>query len=163
MDSHEGFFVGGFTFALVIATILLWRATNRLWEAAAQETLDMQESIQLARNEFNSTHRPKIRSKHIWLVEDIKVGRPILLNFILVNRVIPDATLGAIGFRLDVVRKGQPLPTVPHIPANIQGSGQQLVSGLNLTFPNVVGRALSSDEHLSLWNGFADLFCIGFI
>lgn len=36
MDSHEGFFVGGFTFALVIATILLWLSTERLWKAGKE-------------------------------------------------------------------------------------------------------------------------------
>ncbi len=59
MDSHEGFFVGGFTFALVVATILLWRATNNLYEAgerqmeliaanAAQQAIDTKESIAAA-------------------------------------------------------------------------------------------------------------------
>ncbi len=37
MDSHEGFFVGGFTFALVIATVLLWRSTNSLYEAGERQ------------------------------------------------------------------------------------------------------------------------------
>lgn len=43
MDSHEGFFVGGFTFALVFATVLLWRATNNLYDAGERQ-------IRLTRN-----------------------------------------------------------------------------------------------------------------
>src|ERR1700719_2258457 len=34
MDENEGFFVGLFTGLLFVATVLLWRATNALWDAS---------------------------------------------------------------------------------------------------------------------------------
>jgi hypothetical protein len=37
MDRHEGFFVGGFTFALFAATIALWRSTSSLWDAGERQ------------------------------------------------------------------------------------------------------------------------------
>lgn len=37
MDSHEGFFVGLFTFCLFIATLFLWNSTNKLWQGGEQQ------------------------------------------------------------------------------------------------------------------------------
>jgi hypothetical protein len=37
LDSHEGFFVGIFTFCLFIATLFLWGSTNKLWQASEDQ------------------------------------------------------------------------------------------------------------------------------
>ena len=37
MDENEGFFVGLFTGLLFVATVLLWRATNALWDAGEKQ------------------------------------------------------------------------------------------------------------------------------
>ncbi len=44
MDENEGFFVGIFTFLLVVATILLWRSTNALWDAGERQLTHLQDS-----------------------------------------------------------------------------------------------------------------------
>jgi hypothetical protein len=74
MDAHEGFFVGLFTFMLFIATALLWRATNDLWDAgerqlrttrsvAAVHARNTQHQIRLARDEFVAAHRPEFAAQ----------------------------------------------------------------------------------------------------
>lgn len=78
MDSHEGFFVGGFTGALVVATILLWRATNALWEAgerqiahfertAERQAADMEASISAAEKANEIARSTLVASKRAWI------------------------------------------------------------------------------------------------
>jgi hypothetical protein len=70
-DDNDKVIVAVFTIGLAISTIGLWSATIRLWEAgerqmelikenAAKQSRDTAASINLARAEFISTHRPKL-------------------------------------------------------------------------------------------------------
>lgn len=84
MDAHEGFFVGGFTLALFLATILLWLAGERqmelIAENSAKQSRDMQASIdvadrsavaaqksaEIAERALNSTERAFVFMKNIY-------------------------------------------------------------------------------------------------
>jgi hypothetical protein len=61
MDEHEGFFVGVFTGLLFAATVLLWRATNALWDAGERQIrmtrITSQQQIQEMRQSNLSTRR----------------------------------------------------------------------------------------------------------
>lgn len=48
MDEHEGFFVAGFTALLFVATVLLWRATNRAIQTAEKTTLTIESAYVFA-------------------------------------------------------------------------------------------------------------------
>ena len=48
MDHNEGFFVGGFTLALFLATVFLWRSTYDLWEAGERQIAIAQASAKVA-------------------------------------------------------------------------------------------------------------------
>jgi hypothetical protein len=50
-----------------IATAFIAGFTYTLWKATTGTLKATQDSIQLARDEFLSTHRPEMRLKHIWL------------------------------------------------------------------------------------------------
>ncbi|MCX7364015.1 MAG: hypothetical protein NTV97_19530 [Alphaproteobacteria bacterium] len=94
MDHHEGFFVGGFTFFLFLSTTLLWRSTERLWEAGERQAALTRDSINLAREEFNATHRPRIGIRG---VHTLTVDREGFLGFVYVNRGIGTAKITRIG------------------------------------------------------------------
>src|SRR5258708_1983324 len=52
-----------FTCFLFVSTVGLWGATILLYFAGKRQ-------LELARDEFDSSHRPAIRFKHIWLTTD---------------------------------------------------------------------------------------------
>jgi hypothetical protein len=60
VDDNEGFFVAFVTFLLALSTYRVWRSTEKLWETT-------RDSVTLARNEFISSQRPKLRVRNIYL------------------------------------------------------------------------------------------------
>jgi hypothetical protein len=72
--------VAMFTLVLAFSTVGLWAATIGLYRAgerqlklvkdnANQQSSDTQATIALARAEFLSTHRPRMRLKHAWFTD----------------------------------------------------------------------------------------------
>jgi hypothetical protein len=103
-------YVALFTAVLAISTYALWTVTKA--------------SVEIGNREFISTHRPKIRVKHLWLVEDIWQAQPITVNLTCVNTGTADAILGQIGIRCHVIGNERMLPADPGIAATIYLNGE---------------------------------------
>jgi hypothetical protein len=82
LDRHGEAFTGAFTIILAIFTGRLWYSTEKLWGAT-------NESIQLARAEYISTHRPKIIVRGL-VFESVR-GDPDLLRVYFVYTNIGDS------------------------------------------------------------------------
>lgn len=68
-----------------IATgVIAWFTVSLVRVSSRQAEL-IGDQIKLAREEFNSTHRPKIRIKHLWLTAPVTVGEEIILDLVVVN------------------------------------------------------------------------------
>lgn len=72
MDQKEGFFVGTFTGLLVLATVLLWLATNSLWKAAIEQSRDMKKSIEAAQTANELSRQGLIADQRAWLIVKLK-------------------------------------------------------------------------------------------
>ena len=72
--TKEGFFVGIFTFMLVVATFPLWVSTKALWEVGERQ-------FQLIRTEFVTTYRPRLIARHVMMKADASpIGAVMLCN-----------------------------------------------------------------------------------
>jgi hypothetical protein len=119
--------------------------------------------INLARREFLSTHRPKVRVKHLWLASDIWQGEAILVNLTLVNNGTAEGVFNEAGIKFFVVRNDRALPPEPAIPAILWGPGEMLC-GLNLYFKNIGdGTILSDHDNVEIQNGRSKLYCVGYV
>jgi hypothetical protein len=120
--------------------------------------------IKLARNEFNSTHRPKIRLKHLWLGSDIFLeNEPITVNLMCVNTGTAIGTLGQVGIRCHVVGNERSLPADPSIAATLRLSGAPPL-GVNWAISNLnTARVLTAQERMDIQRGTAKLYCVGWI
>jgi hypothetical protein len=146
-----------FTGVLAIATIGLGAAT--IWLCLAGER-----QFKLARDEFRSTHRPKIRVKHSYLVSDIWQDEPIIVNITFVNPGTAEAIPAEIGLRYFVVRKDRALPIEPSIPGIGAGVGQKLVVGKNWTIENVnANKTLTPQENADIQQGRSSLYAVGYV
>jgi len=142
---------------LAFATIGMGAATIGLYVAGERQ-------LRLARDEFLSTHRPKIRIKHFWLGNDIWHGEPITVNLTCVNNGTTEAILGAIGIKYFVIKEGKSLPIEPDIPTIINLSGARLPCGFNWPIKGInINRILTPEENADIQQGRFKLYCVGYI
>jgi hypothetical protein len=146
------------TVAIGWFTFTLWRATTGTLKVAL-------DSVQLAREEFLSTQRPKIKLKHFWLANDnIWNEKPVIVNFWVVNTGTSNAIGHLIGLRHFVIHKNESLPIDPTIPTLTPIGGRPLIPGLNWQYHNIdtkiiITRAQADDIRQSK----RDLYFIGYI
>lgn len=164
-----------FNLGLFIFTGLLWNSTEKLFKAGERQlelvrstahiqSRDTQESIGLARNEFLSTHRPKIRVKHFVLAAELTESQPILINLICVNNGTSDALLQNVGMRFFVVRDGRDLPIETEIPALFGAENARLQTGLNYSFLKIDTKTiLTPAQYSAVQANEAKLYCVGYV
>jgi len=151
----------GFTAVLAASTIGLWFVT---WRSGLKQSRDMKDVIQLTRDEFYSTHRPKIRIKHLWLRSDIWHGEHIAITLTCVNIGTVEARLGVVGIRYEIVSKDMPLPPNPNIDLVHNFKGTRLSCGRNLTIDRIETEpTLTAEQAADIQQGRSQLYCVGYL
>jgi hypothetical protein len=148
--------------ALATAAIAAFTAT--LWWSTRGMLKTTNKTIDLTRDEFNATHRPRIRIKHLWLADDIWGGQQVRVNLGIVNTGTVVATIHQIGVRFVVARADQFIPFDPNIPGVPVGA--QLVSGVWMTIPDISdsdGTTLTNPQNADIQEGRSKLYCIGYV
>ena len=67
------------------------------------------------KREFEATHRPKIRIKHVWLVGDIWDGTTVKIDLVITNVGLSDATFNVGTLRSVIQPYGHHLPQEPDL------------------------------------------------
>lgn len=75
----------GHEWLTAISTVVIAFFTATLWWSTRGMLRATNESIRLATTEFISSHRPRMRLKHIWLTDGIMNGEPVEVNLDVVN------------------------------------------------------------------------------
>lgn len=115
----------GATIAVAAFTWTLWRSTDKMWKLGGYQ-------LQLARDEFNATHRPRMRIKFVRLVEPIEAGKPIMVQLVSVNYGDTNATVVHWGLITHPVVVGRHFPSNPFANAPQYPSNMRLPSGVHL-------------------------------
>lgn len=152
------------TVGIVAYTAVLAFVSNRQAELALK-------GINLARDEFIATHRPKIRIKHVWLMSDIWHGVPVKFDLVIVNTGMTPAVIHEYKFAIFVLRSGVTLP------AHILSPGfLETISMVSIKKPNVPpiqsgithsAKGLTNDfsldsiQHRNLREGRVKLYIVG--
>jgi hypothetical protein len=143
------------TMALFFATALLFVVTGGLGFFAYQQ-------IRLTRDEFNATHRPKIRVKHVWLESDIWQDEPVTVKLTCVNTGIGVAILQEVGIKFHVIRNDRNLPQ-PKIDATYRAGKEPLLPGRNYEFPPYSETILTPELNVCVHNRTHKLLCVGYV
>lgn len=146
--------VAFFTFVLAVSTIGLWGATIFLYRAGEKQ-------IGLARAQFLATHRPKIRIKNVWLLNEFWYDHPLNVRVVCVNHGTTDAQLIDYGVDFLLVRHGGALPP-DHPFAFRRAKSTVLKPGISGPFPDLV-QPIDEDTEIAVRNGKADFYCIGYL
>jgi hypothetical protein len=143
-----------FTLVLAISTAGLWVATALLYRAGERQ-------FRLAREEMLSTHRPKIRIKAVFLMNQI-VGHdePIIIRVACVNTGATDAALVSYGISLMVIPRGVALPPdwkIPNVPVQCP-----LPNGITVALPDFCD-SITAEQEIRVRHAESDLYCLGYL
>jgi hypothetical protein len=144
-----------------LATVAIGYFTWTLWRATTQQGRLTQQSIDLARDEFNATHRPKIIVRSFQIGDhDLPAGKQI--NFIFFAQNIGDSAAKIIEVHSAtfVHNAGDPIPTDLSFPF-FEPFNVVLESGQRELFPGNGGSTLVEIEHRQIFAGESDLYCMG--
>jgi hypothetical protein len=162
------------TIAVSVFTYTLWRSTNKLWEAGERQSGLTKDSIDLARGEFNASHRPRMRLKHAWFVDQTawRLNGPLEINLDFVNVGNANALITWVNYQSILIPIGRRLPPRPpydeYLPgqenARISRFRTNVVLASGITLPRTVcdGILDAQEVHDILW-GIRQLYLIGTI
>jgi hypothetical protein len=143
-----------FTLILAVSTIGLWGATALLYRAGERQ-------FRLAREEFLSTHRPKIRIKAVFVMNQfVNYEEQIVIRVVCVNAGATDATLVSYGIIPMVIPNGTPLPPdlkIPNIPVQ-----SAIPSGIAISLQDYF-YAITENEEVRMRREEANLYCLGYL
>ncbi len=183
-DRLTWFTIGLFCTAVLQAALFIWqlwlirdslveaKKASKLAETGAHTA---QQQIELARAEFLSTHRPRMRLKHAWFTDQIawRLAGPLEINLDFVNIGSGTAYVHWINYQSILLPKGERLPQRPpydEIPPNglriTRFGSDAIVNVVNsgVTLPRSVCDGILDDVevHDILW-GKRTLYLIGTI
>ncbi len=151
----------GHDWLIAIAAVATAFFTATLWWSTRGMLRATYESIRLARAEFLSTHRPKIRIKHVWLMNEFWYDHPLNVRVVCVNHGTTDAHL--IDYSVDflIVRRDSAFPPDYQFPFR-RSIVTVLKPGISGPFPDLIQPITESTE-IAVRNAVADFYCIGYL
>lgn len=146
-----------------IATVFMAIYTGRLWYSTDKLWGETKRSVDLARDEFISANRPRMRIKHVWLSEPIEAGKPVMVNVVSVNSGNTEARILEFDVVIQAVPRTRHAPSkpfgarVPDIPKLILPSGRTLDHS-----PRAAGY-VTLDEIRDIKTGHKLLYCFAYV
>jgi hypothetical protein len=153
---------------LFVWQLLLIRASltdAKIAADAAKEAADAAKAqIKLARDDFNATHRPKIRIKNVWLAQQLLPDTPVIVDILLVNVGNVPAVIANVGLDFNVIN-----PELGMLPGNLEPprvptDAIGMICGLGITIRiNGIGSRAPFDEARidAIQQGRRTLCCFG--
>jgi hypothetical protein len=156
------------TWTRVLAWLAAFQFLALILQAAifAYQSKRLKETVELGRDEFNATHRPRIRIKHLWLDGDIFTVDKITVSLIVVNHGDMSARYIRGEVTAAVVQNGHLLPAKPFFAGVMvfTTTVEELPSGITLEFAKLIAHdKLSTADWISLRNGKSSLYCYGYV
>ena len=122
-------------------------------------------AIELAREEFDARHRPKVRLRHVWLVSEIAGDQTVEINVVFANIGDAAAEIELWGFTTTLVPTGESIPPLLDYEIRRSVSGNRVVqSGMTMEWQERTdGRVLSHSEAYAVKAKALQLFWVGHI
>jgi len=160
------FWTAFFTGALTISTVFLWWTTREnLRHSQAdskRQSEETREQIELARQQFVATHRPRIAVRNI-IVFKLAPDEPPEISVAIVNSGSSTATIGAIFAGIGVRTLSGIRPEIPMLLSPVGETPYKLASGEAMQFwPNRVAIPIAfSAGHVAAIRGLQARLFVG--
>ncbi len=122
-----------------------------------------QMAAETARQEYISSHRPRMRIKHVWLSEPLEEGKPVMVNVVSVNAGDSGAQIIEFGVVTCIVPKHQHPPNDPFKDVTGLYPMITLPSGKSLDHTPQEAGFLTLSEVASIRIGTASLYCFAYV
>ena len=158
-EKSSEFVIAVFTIVLSVATVLL--VVVGTWQGR-----HLRRSVDLAREEFISTHRPNIRVKHVLLTSGLWKDACIEIELVIVNCGSTTADITECNIATLIHRAGVSLPARPAFsrPRVIFPSKTDLESGITMDLPRLIDdHPLSDAENTGIRDLTRRLYCYGYV
>ena len=162
-----------FTFLLVCATAgLIFSGIQqssymrRSWKSARAAAGAAKQQAGIAEATFLSTHRPRIRIKHLWLTSDIWGGAPLTFNLVIVNHGDTDARIIEMNVATQILPAASQLDARPEFNSARMFAPQAptLPSGITYSIEKVSdGRVLTDKDNANVRSKASTLYCYGYV
>jgi len=154
-----------FTGSLAIISIVQIGFLIRAEETSRKTAQAAKDSADAARQEFISTHRPRIRIKHVFLTSEIWEKEEIEIKLIIVNIGDTPAHIIECCVCTAVLETASKLPARPEYGGmRFTPEREKLPSGKTYIFPKLSdSRVLSDADSSAIRNGSRRLYCYGFV
>lgn len=153
--------VGGFQLGLFAWQLWLIRKSLDDTKGAAEAAKDAagasKAQVELARQEFHSAHRPRIRIKNIWLHAPLKAGDPVAIDMLLVNVGDAKAFIFSVGTDFNVISPDAQLPGNLEPPRILQDFDCGM--GITIRIDDIRSRHPFDDERISAINKGTKILC----
>jgi len=125
----------------------------------------LRRSVNLARDEFISTHRPKIRIRHVWIRGRIGPSKRITIDVVVVNSGISPAFLREFNAKVLIQPSDRILPQEPYFMDNTKAtmSDYSLLSGIPYVFKDRPGEHLTTDDANGVLQQTHVMYCYGYV
>ncbi len=153
----------GHEWLIAIAAIATAFFTATLWRATSGMLRVTNASLKLARDEFLSTHRPKIRVKNVWLIEPIAAQKVIAVDVLFVNIGNGTAIIHTFGIDFSVVDNAVGILPGNLEPPIVEGfSGSTCGLGFTIRVEGIRSKTPLDENTVSaIMNGQRMLCCFG--
>jgi hypothetical protein len=122
----------------------------------------MRRTVDLARQEFNATHRPRIRIKHVWLKEQLAVGKEAVVDILYTNVGDAKAIVDNFGVGFTIGPAGQPIPG--RLALDKISMPSEVGLGITIDLQGVrTGPSFDTGTINSINLGATWLYCFGFV
>lgn len=157
LETYSGAITAVATIFIGLFTFTLWRSTKKLWNATNS-------AVALARSEFNASHRPKIRVKHVWLKKPIEELLPVIIDLVIVNTGDTPAIVTALRHAIHIMNRHNSLPARIMEDDN-QGPIKRkdtLEPGITLVYPDLTyQRNINHEEFPRIRSESSNLYVVG--
>jgi hypothetical protein len=140
---------GIFAFTVVLACV------------TRKQAAQTREIITLTRDEFNATHRPRLRIKHVWLKSDIWEKEEVKIDLVIVNGGDAPAIVTQCTMATLLVSQDDALPNA-HDTWVFNNAQYEMGVGLTVRTNDMSdGRVLSDADNVALREETKFLYCLG--
>lgn len=146
-----------------IATgVIAWFTVSLATVSRRQAEL-ISDQIQLARDEFNATHRPKIIVRGFFMMKpDLPPGEPVRFGFVAHNIGETPGTIVEISTAATVLQADDQVPQNSGIPGP-KTLNLTLASGQHEVLPTGDGYTITDSDAIEIGAGNSVLLCVGVV
>lgn len=166
LEDPVGLFTAFLVYVVYIQVLMMFRQETwlrRSFKAASTSASAAIGSVNAARQEYISSHRPRMRIKHLWLDKPFQGGDEIMVRLVTVNHGDTAARIIEADVVVHVVPRGGKPPNEPFLGRIPRTPMMILQSGKTLDHSPQNAGIITLSEQGDIYQGSSQLYCFAYV